>query len=662
MESAGNRVRDTREDGSIGPTGEAGRRCACPERGAFLAEASRLLAQSLDYETTLAAVARLAMPELGAWCIVDVLGEGGGMERIAVIHPDPGRQALARRLALEYPPARDDIIGVPRAMVTRRPELVPSVTDAMLAAVARSPEHLAVLRELGMGSFMVLPLVARDHLLGCITFVSASEQRRYDATDLRMAEDLANRAALALDNAQLYRAAERARGAAEAAAVAKSEFVATMSHELRTPLNAILGYLDLMELGLSGAVTELQRAQLARIRECGTHLTDLVGQVLDLADVEAARLPLDLEPGELSLAVEAALAVARPHAAARSVRLAVRCGGGADAGYVADHGRTRQIVVHLLSNAVKFTPVGGRVDVVCGTVPAHAAPLALTPAATTSDDEEEEAARRWAYVQVRDTGPGIAPADAERIFGPFVQLDQSRTRASGGSGLGLTLARQLARLMGGDVTVESVAGRGSVFTLWLPAAPVASPGASAPARLPAEGGESRGAAPGDAGGGSDAATAAATGRRLLDRLDRVMERYVARVRAEEPAPQVLVMTELEILDHAASLLTDVAHTLIASAAAPDEPSRLVSDGAEIQRVIAEHHGAQRRRLGWSEAAVRRDFAILRAAVADVLGAPSSPGGAGAAEGSPALDRLLARAEHESVRAYRRARVEADGGG
>jgi GAF domain-containing protein len=187
------------------------------ERARFLAEASRLLAQSLDYEATLETVAKLATPELGAWALVDLVEDDGAIRRLAVVHPDPSKQALARELERGYPPAVQDALGAPLVLRTREAELVPEVTDALLVAVARDPRHLEILRSLGIGSLMVVPMLARGHVVGCMTFVSADSERRYAADDLALADDLATRCALAVDNARLYRAAQQARAEALAA-------------------------------------------------------------------------------------------------------------------------------------------------------------------------------------------------------------------------------------------------------------------------------------------------------------------------------------------------------------------------------------------------------------------------------------------------------------
>jgi len=237
----------------------------------------------------------------------------------------------------------------------------------------------------------------------------------------------------------------------------KTEFLATMSHEIRTPLNAILGYTEIIEMGLSGPVTPEQAAQLARITSSGKHLLALIDDILDLSRIEANRLSVSHAPARVEAAVDAALGFLRPQATAKHITLVGQC-DDPDERYIGDEQRVQQILTNLLTNAVKFTPSGGRVTLSCG----RAAEL---PAGT-----EAPASGPWLCLTVEDTGVGIAPSEQQRIFQPFVQGDSGYTRAHGGAGLGLTISRRLARLMGGELTVDSTEGEGSRFTLWLPAA------------------------------------------------------------------------------------------------------------------------------------------------------------------------------------------------
>jgi len=442
----------------------------------FLAHAGRCLAESLDYERTLVTVAGIALPYLGSWCIVDVMQRDGTMVRLGIVHPDPLKQECARRLKEGWPPHRDNPIGLPRAMQSRATEVIPVVSDEMLVAVASGEENLRDLRALGIGSVVVVPLVARGNVIGAITFVSSDAERQYSDADVELAEDLAARCSIALDNARLFRDLTAARKGvsqlneqlvisairqqelaeeAKDASDAKSRFLATMSHEFRTPLNAIVGYTDLLDMGLGGPVTPKQREYLARVKASSGHLIALVGDVLDLAKLDAGRVVLDREAGSAQESSSQAIALIEPQARAAGVGLDtdfpdVICP------YVGDEVRVRQILVILLSNALKFTDAGGRITVSCGTGGT------TEPEATLAGDGP------WTFIRVTDSGIGISPTDAKTVFQPFVQVNPGNTRNQGGVGLGLSIGFELARRMGGDLSLRSATGEGSSFTLWLP--------------------------------------------------------------------------------------------------------------------------------------------------------------------------------------------------
>ncbi|MDQ3081528.1 MAG: ATP-binding protein, partial [Gemmatimonadota bacterium] len=240
-----------------------------------------------------------------------------------------------------------------------------------------------------------------------------------------------------------------ARLEAEAASQAKSDFLAIMSHELRTPLNAILGYSELMELGISGDLTEAMRKQVGRIRISAKHLLGLVNDILDLAKVEAGRLSVANAAAAISDAVTAAVTLVQPQALARNLKVLTDEVGASAPRYVGDEERVRQILVNLLSNAVKWTEPGGTITIESSGI------------TTPPDGARLQPRSQYMCVKVIDTGIGISKEKIGAIFEPFVQGDTGPTRSQEGSGLGLTIGRRLARLMGGDLTVESEVGKGS---------------------------------------------------------------------------------------------------------------------------------------------------------------------------------------------------------
>ena len=430
-----------------------------------------------------------------------------------------------------------------------------------------------------------------------------------------------------------HESAERARRHAEEASRAKSLFLATMSHEIRTPLNAIMAYTDIMEMELSGPLTETQHTQLGRIRTSSQHLLGIVEDVLDYSRVEAGRLVVDRRATRIGPVIGEAVSLVQPQAAAASIQIVDAVSGLAgDVPFLGDEERARQIVLNLLANAIKFTDAGGRVTVSAGT------------AKLASPDARVEEPGPWVYVRVEDTGKGIPADRLEAVFEPFVQADMNLTRKHGGTGLGLAISRRLARLMGGDLTVRSEIDQGSTFFLWLPAA------AGEMAALDA--------AKGDGKGPTGAGIVRAVREAILAELERVLYAFVARLRSDPDTRSAHRLDEAHLEDHLASYLADVAQTLAGIDLSSDEEQGALRDGTAIQRAIAERHGLQRRRLRWSEGEIRREHTILR----EELSAAVRRYLAGEREGQvddavDAVAQLLVRAEQISVEAFRGAGEE-----
>jgi signal transduction histidine kinase len=458
----------------------------------FLVEASAQLASSLDYETTLANLAQLSVPSIADWCAVDIVGEEGAVKRVAIAHADPNKVELVKRFQERYPPRADSPRGVMRVIRTGEPELMPEIPDELLRAAAQDEEHLRLMRELGLHSYLSVPIVQRGAVLGALSLGSAESRRGFGEGDLALAQEIARRAATAIDNARLYSEtrdareqledqaselelqahelseakeemevaneelqqtndellalaaeAERARNTADEANRAKSQFLAMMSHELRTPLNAIGGYAQLLELGVRGTLTDAQRADVQRIRRSQIHLLGLVNDVLNFAKLEAGQVRFDIGRVPLEEMLHALEEFILPQVQAKGIRYERRRGDPTVA-VLADRERAQQVIVNLLSNAIKFTEAGGRIVL------------------------EWSADERQAAIRVQDTGRGIPADKLGSIFDPFVQVDRHLSQGGEGAGLGLAISRDIARAMAGDLTTTSQPGVGSTFTFTLP--------------------------------------------------------------------------------------------------------------------------------------------------------------------------------------------------
>ncbi|MBI1918938.1 MAG: response regulator [Planctomycetes bacterium] len=404
----------------------------------FLAGASLALASLVDYQRTLEKVARLAVPFFADWCAVDMVEPDGSLRRLAVAHANPERLWLAHELQQRYPPAEDSPHGVRAVLRTGQPEMVPDITDAMLVAGARDEQHLCLLRALGLRSYLCVPLAIRGKVLGVLTFVTAESGRRFTEADRSLAEDLAYRAAVAVENSRLY-------GELRASDRRKDEFLAMLAHELRNPLAPIQNALHILERGEEDREAfDFARAVIGRQVQ---HLVRLVDDLLDISRIMRGRVELRREQIELSAVVARAVETARPAIDAQRHQLTVAL-PGEPVRLDADPVRLAQVLANLLLNSAKYTPEGGSIR--------------LSGSLTGAAPGE-------VVLRVRDTGIGIPPEMLPHIFDLFTQVDSSPGRSQGGLGIGLTLVRRLVELHGGRVEAFSKGpGQGSEFTIRLP--------------------------------------------------------------------------------------------------------------------------------------------------------------------------------------------------
>lgn len=408
-------------------------------RWRFLARAGRAFSSTLDHRTALRRMALLAVPALADHCMVDRLEGDGSVTRLVALRRGRSAGLLP---GLGQPFALDPEGPFARALRTGEPELVE--VDGAWVETAAGPDivHARILRSLRPSSALLVPLVARGRSLGLATLLRDARRRQYTRKDLAIAHALVRRAALAVDNALLYEASE-------GASSAKSEFLAVVSHELKTPLNAVIGYAGLLEehaAALPGAAREYPARVLERARD----LLQVLEQMLTVARLEAGRERAALADVDVAALVDRAAAAANAAAAEKGLRFRVRV--ERPLATRTDPERVERVLASLLSNAVKFTEAGG---------------------------VEVEARREQGgiAIEVRDTGIGIEPRHLEAVFEPFWQADRGAARAWEGIGLGLTVARRLAQLLGGGLDLHSSPGEGSAFVLRLPAAPPGAEGA-----------------------------------------------------------------------------------------------------------------------------------------------------------------------------------------
>ncbi|HEX6748388.1 MAG TPA: GAF domain-containing sensor histidine kinase [Longimicrobium sp.] len=409
------------------------------KRYAFLAEVSSLLDASLDYGTTFQKLARLVVPSLADYCLIDEAEPGGGLRRIARAHVDPGKEKILYTNTYHPPLAEEEDLSrhpVLRVIRTGLPLLVADFTPRMIDTIAHDDDHRGRLAILDLRSYIIAPLAARGRVLGAITLAAAVESgRRYRATDVALAEEVARRAALAIDNARLYTLAQAAIRAREAV-------LAVVSHDMRNPLASILlNATMLLDMAPRGALEPWMEDNLRQIVNSVEQTNRLITDLLDVARMEASGgIPLDRTPVDARPLVAAAVRMLQPLAAQRGVELVDDANGPLPV--VADPDRIVQVLSNLLGNAVKFTNAGGRVRVTAATY----------------------GAEQW--FEVTDTGVGIAPQDQPHVFDRFRQVGRDRR----GVGLGLPIARGIVEAHGGRIWVESTPGTGTTIRFTLPAA------------------------------------------------------------------------------------------------------------------------------------------------------------------------------------------------
>lgn len=411
----------------------------------FLADASAALAELTDFDTTLQKISSLAVPSFADWATVDVAEADGSLRRVSVSHAVPAKVQLAHDVHRRFPPDPAAPQGVWNILRTGNPEIVPEITDELLVQSVKDDDVLGMLRELGLKSYIGVPVTARGKTIGVITFINAESERRYDQTDLAVAQDVASRASIALENAQLYR---ELRDADQR----KDQFLATLAHELRNPL-APIGY-GLEVMRLAGSENRAMADTRCMMERQLNQMTRLVDDLLDVSRITRDKIVLRKQRVELATVVLSAMEATRPliEQAGHAITVTLP---PMPIYLDADMTRLAQVFSNLLTNSAKYTPSGGQISL-------------------TAERFANEVA-----VTVRDNGLGIPAESMPKIFEMFSQVEHNMERAQGGLGIGLTLVRRLVEMHGGTIAVRSDGpGQGSAFTVRLPVVESTQPAAA----------------------------------------------------------------------------------------------------------------------------------------------------------------------------------------
>ena len=412
------------------------------ERQRLLAEASAVLSSSLDYETTLQGVARLALPQFADYCAVYLVEAEEHIRQVAVAHVDPAKEGALRLGWRDFPLDLHSDLPIARVLRSAQPELVADISQTLRASLEQAflaQEQPAMVRELPATSYVIVPLVVRQGVIGGLSFVWAESGRHYTADDLDLAQELAHRAALAIDNARLYQQAQEA-------VQVREEFLSIASHELKTPITSLQLQMQLLLMHTRrGTLGHIPADRLTKILETGEQqikrLATLVNDLLDVSRISAQGLELRREKTDLAQIVAVVVERFAPEAAAQRSPLQLQALTPVLGDW--DPNRLEQVVVNLLSNAIKY---------------GNGCPIEVSVTATPTT----------ARLVVRDQGIGIPPDRLPHIFDRFERAVADMTYS--GIGLGLYITRQIVESHGGRIHVESAPDQGSTFTVELPLA------------------------------------------------------------------------------------------------------------------------------------------------------------------------------------------------
>jgi len=399
---------------------------------AFLSESSKVLATSLDYKTTLANIAELAVPHMADWCSVDITTEKG-IKQLAITHVDPQKVKWAKELNKKNPPDPNAMTGVPNVIRTGKSEYYPKITDEMLVEAAQDEEQLKLLRDLMFSSIMIIPIRVHNETVGAISFVSAKSGRRYTKSDLVIAEELSVRAGLAIENARLYTDAQRAISV-------RDEFISLASHELKTPITSLKIYAQSLGGQFAKRSDVFRQEYFLKMDQQIDRLALLVNDLLNVSKIQHGKLEFDRKPVDLNSIVKDTVDMLQT----TDIKHKILVKGEIKKAVYADPYRIYQVLTNLLTNATKYSPEADKVV------------IRLT------------ARKDFVQVTVQDFGIGISASEQKKIFRQFYRVSDPKERKFPGLGMGLYITHEIIKRHGGKMCVKSIKGKGSQFSFTLP--------------------------------------------------------------------------------------------------------------------------------------------------------------------------------------------------
>lgn len=415
----------------------------------FLTEAGTLLSSSLNYEVTLTQIARLAIAHLADWCSIDILDANGELRRLALMHADPAKIEAANELQKRFPVDMNARSGVPEVIRSGKSILIPYITDDLIVQSTNNPEQLTLIRELGLVSGMTVPLTVRSQTFGAISFIASQSGRHYTQADLTLAEELASRAAQAVDNARLYQESQEAVRIQQELDYLKNLFLSTATHELRTPLTSIRGFAQMVSRSLRNYAVEPNEIINRNIRsievivEQVDRMNALIAQLLDFSRLHNEQFALNLSDN-INLVDIIQRVIEQYSAVTINHTLDVNLPNYAVIG-TWDEFRLEQVLNNLIGNAIKYSPPQTQVSIGLQPVP-----------------------NNEVIISVNDQGYGISEEDQRHIFDRFYRVRNKETKKVDGLGLGLYITTEIVQKHGGRIWLESEIDKGTTFYVALP--------------------------------------------------------------------------------------------------------------------------------------------------------------------------------------------------